>query len=120
MRRAATGRAGRDATAAVAAAYRDFALRHPGCYGYLLRPRPGDEEHALLSKEILDILYDVFAGYGIERDEDAVDAARLVRSLLHGWVALETGGGFAMPRSVDRSFDRLVDSLDGTLAAWAG
>ena len=118
LRRAATGKSGRDATAAVAAAYRAQALRHPGCYGYLLRPRPDDEEHALASKEILDIFYDVLAGYGIEQ-EDAIDATRLVRSVLHGWVTLETGGGFAMARSVDRSFDRLVDSLDAALAAWA-
>jgi len=119
LRRSATGRSGRDATAAVAGAYRDYARRHPGCYGYLLRPRPDDEDHALASKEVLDVFYDVFTGYGIERDEDSVDAARLVRSLLHGWVALETGGGFALPRSVDRSFDRLVDALDHALAAWA-
>lgn len=120
LRRAATGKSGRDATAAVAAAYRGYALRHPGCYGYLLRPRPDDEEHALASQEILDILYAVLAGYGIEGGDDAVDATRLLRSTLHGWVALETGGGFAMARSVDRSFDRLVDSLDHALAAWAG
>jgi AcrR family transcriptional regulator len=119
LRRAATGKSGRDATAAVAAAYRAQALRHPGCYGYLLRPRPDDEEHALASKEILDIFYDVLAGYGIEQEEDAIDATRLVRSVLHGWVTLETGGGLAMARSVDRSFDRLVDSLDAALAAWA-
>jgi hypothetical protein len=42
-----------------------------------------------------------------------------VRSVLHGWVTLETGGGFAMARSVDRSFDRLVDALHHALAAWA-
>jgi AcrR family transcriptional regulator len=119
LRRAATGKSRCDATAAVAAAYRGYARAHPGCYGYLLRPRPDDEEHALASKEVLDVLYDVLAGYGIQGEEDAVDAARLVRSVLHGWVALETAGGFAMPRSVDRSFDRLVDSLDHALAAWA-
>jgi AcrR family transcriptional regulator len=119
LRRSATGRSGRDATAAVAGAYRDYARRHPGCYGYLLRPRPDDEDHALASKEVLDIFSDVLAGYGIEREEDAIDATRLVRSVLHGWVTLETGGGFAMARSVDRSFDRLVDALHHALAAWA-
>jgi AcrR family transcriptional regulator len=119
LRRSATGRSGRDATAAVAGAYRDYARRHPGCYGYLLRPRPDDEDHALASKEVLDIFSDVLAGYGIEREEDAIDTTRLVRSVLHGWVTLETGGGFAMARSVDRSFDRLVDALDHALAAWA-
>jgi AcrR family transcriptional regulator len=120
LRRAATGKARADATAAVAVAYRRYAGEHPGCYGYLLRPRPDDEDHALASKEILDVFYDVLAGYGMERSEDLVDATRLVRSVLHGWVALETSGGFAMARSTDRSFDRLIGSLDAALAAWAG
>jgi AcrR family transcriptional regulator len=118
LRRAATGKAGADATAAIAAAYRRYAGEHPGCYGYLLRPRVGDAEHARASREILDVLNDVLAGYGIDRDEDLVDAARLLRSLLHGWVALETGGGFAMARSVDRSFERLVRALDAALCDW--
>ena len=118
LRRAATGKAGADATTAVAAAYRRYARDHPGCYGYLLRPRPGDEEHARVSGEILAVLYDVLSGYGVTREADAVDAARFLRSALHGWVALETGEGFAMARSVDRSFDRLVDALDNALAGW--
>jgi AcrR family transcriptional regulator len=119
VRRAATGKARADATAAVARAYRAYAREHPGCYGYLLRPAVDDEEHALASKEILHVLYDVLAGYGIESEPDTVDAARFLRAALHGWVALETGGGFAMPRSVDRSFDRMVDGVHHALTAWS-
>jgi AcrR family transcriptional regulator len=119
LRRAATGRAGSEATAAVAAAYRRYACEHPGRYGYLLRPRAGDEEHARAAAELLEVLYDVLAGYRITGD-DAVDAVRFLRSALHGWVALEIGGGFAMAQPVDRSFDRLVDAVDAALRAWAG
>ncbi len=118
LRRAATGRSGSEATAAVAAAYRDYAREHPGRYGYLLRPRPGDEEHARASGEVLSVLLEVLAGYGIAGEDDAVDAARFVRSTLHGFVGLEIGGGFAMARPVDRSFDRLVTALDAALRAW--
>lgn len=118
MRRAATGKAGVDAVRAVAAAYRDYGHQHPGCYAYILRARPDDDEHLAAAAEILDILYDVFAGYGIA-GENAVDAARVVRSSLHGFVSLEVGGGFAMPQSVDRSFERLVDALDHALATWS-
>jgi AcrR family transcriptional regulator len=119
LRRAATGKAGADATAAIATAYRRYACEHPGCYGYLLRARVGDAEHARASQEILDVLNDVLAGYGIDGEDDLVDAARLFRSVMHGWVALETGGGFAMARSVDRSFERLVGSLDSALRHWS-
>jgi AcrR family transcriptional regulator len=118
LRRASSGRAGVDALGAVARAYRDYAHRHPGSYAYLLRPRDGDEEHARASGELLQVLADVLAGYGIRGQDDLVDAVRMLRSALHGWVALETSGGFAMARPVDRSFERLVQALDHALAAW--
>ena len=119
LRRAATGKAGRDALAAAAAAYRTYARAHPGCYGYLLRARPEDAEHAAASQEILDVLYALFEGYGIAPGTPSVDAARFVRSTLHGFVALENAGGFAMPRSVSRSYARLVDGLDAALSSWS-
>jgi AcrR family transcriptional regulator len=118
LRRAATGKAGADATAAVAAAYRRYARQHPGRYGYLLRPRPGDDEHARASGEILEVLYGTLAGYGIEEESAAVDATRFLRSTLHGWVTLENTGGFVMPQSVERSFERMVAALDAALRAW--
>lgn len=118
MRRAATGKATGQAVRAVASAYRDYAHRHPGCYGYILRVRPDDPEHQAAAGEILDVLHNVFVGYGIAGD-DTVDAARFTRSTLHGFVSLELGGGFGMPQSVDRSFDRLVDALDHALRSWA-
>ena len=120
LRTAAVGRAGADATAAVATAYRDYARQHPGRYGYLLRPRPDDDAHTRASGEVLEVLLGVLAGYGISGAPDAVDAARFVRSVLHGFVSLETGGGFAMDRSVDDSFERLVGSLDRALTTWPG
>jgi hypothetical protein len=60
----------------------------------------------------------VLAGYDI-RGDDAVDAARLVRSTLHGFVSLEVEGGFGMPLSVDRAYDRVVDALDQALTSWS-
>ena len=47
--------------------------------------------------------------------DDAIHAVRLMRSALHGFVALEAGGGFAMGQSVDETFDRLVALLDAGL-----
>jgi AcrR family transcriptional regulator len=118
LSRAAGGKAGADATTAVATAYRRYARRHPGCYAYLLRPRTGDDDHARASGELLEVLYDVLAGYGIVTDPDRVDAARFLRSALHGFVSLETGGGFAMPHSVERSFERSLQAVDAALRGW--
>jgi len=119
LRRAASGKAGADALTAVATAYRGYARRHPGCYGYLLRPRAGDDEHAQASAEVLEVLYDVLTGYGIVTEPDRVDATRFLRSALHGFVSLEAGGGFAMARSVERSFERSVQAVDAALRGWS-
>ncbi|WP_328799855.1 TetR-like C-terminal domain-containing protein [Rhodococcus sp. WAY2] len=50
--------------------------------------------------------------------DDCVDTARFVRSSLHGFVHLELGEAFQIPRSTDLSFSRLVDALDTTLTTW--
>ena len=118
LRRAASGRATEDGLRAVATAYRRYASAHPGCYGYLLRPRQDDDDHARAGAEILEVVYDVLTGYGIV-DDDLVDAARFLRSVMHGFVSLEAAGGFAMARSVDRSFDRALRALDAALRDWA-
>lgn len=118
LRRAATGRAGADALSAVAHAYRGYALAHPGCYDTLLRaPSPDQHDLAAAAQEILSVLLDIIAGYAIDGD-DAIDAARYVRSALHGFVSLELVGGFGLPRSRDRSFDRLVSATDHALTSW--
>jgi AcrR family transcriptional regulator len=118
MRRAASGRSGREAVTAVASAYRGYAREHPGSYGYLLRARPGDPAHAEAAQEVLDVLADVLDGYGIADDDAVVDAIRFLRSALHGFVALEIAGGFAMARPADASFDALVGAVDHALSTW--
>jgi hypothetical protein len=59
----------------------------------------------------------VFAGYGIT-GTDAVDAARFVRSALHGFVSLELGGGFGLSRSAESSFHRVVNATHRALRDW--
>ena len=51
--------------------------------------------------------------------DDAIDAIRALRAALHGFVTLETSGGFGLPADIDRSFDRLVQGLTTALASWA-
>ncbi len=117
--RAAVGRAGRDALPALAAAYRDYAHRHPGLYAATLRaPDPADAELAEASEAVLRIAFAVLAGYGLS-GVDAIDATRALRSALHGFVALEAAGAFGIPQDVDRSFERLVSGLDAAFAGWA-
>ncbi|HXB15966.1 MAG TPA: TetR-like C-terminal domain-containing protein [Solirubrobacteraceae bacterium] len=111
LQAAAAGRAGPEALAAVAVAYRAFAREHPGAYAALQRaPAPG-EQAMPAAEEIVATVLAVLAGYGLAGDE-ALHATRAVRSALHGFVVLEAQGGFGLPLSLDDSFATLVALLD--------
>ncbi|MEU8299435.1 TetR-like C-terminal domain-containing protein [Micromonospora sp. NPDC048909] len=117
---AAVGRAGVDALRAIATAYRAYAHRHPGRYPAAQRvPDPADPEHVAAGERAVGAIYAVLRGYGLTGDE-AVDATRMLRSALHGFVALEAAGGFGLPRDVDRSYDELIAALDTAFQAWPG
>lgn len=109
--RAAVGKAGSAAIHAFADAYRRWALAHPGRYAASLRaPAPDDEEDRRVSDDSLRALFDILAGFGL-RDADAIDAARALRSAVHGFASLESSGAFGLPRDVDRSYRVLIESV---------
>jgi|SRR4051794_5273469 len=111
LRDAAVGRAADDALVALARAYRAYARAHPGRYAAAQRaPAADDADLAAAAARAVDALLAVLAGYGLEAD-DAIHAARAVRSALHGFVALEAAGGFGIPVDLDESFDRMVAAL---------
>jgi AcrR family transcriptional regulator len=106
------------ALAAVADAYRAYALAHPGRYAATQRaPAPDDPDHLAATQGVLDTMSGLLAGYGIDGD-DMVDAIRVVRSALHGFIALESTDGFGLPQDVERSYRRLVGALDDALTSW--
>jgi AcrR family transcriptional regulator len=116
--RAAIGRARDDALVAMAHAYRAWALDHPGRYQAAQRaPVPGDIDDEAVSGRAVQVVAAVMDGYDLDGD-DAIDAIRAFRAALHGFVSLEASGGFALPASVDRSFDRLVHALVRVLSSW--
>jgi AcrR family transcriptional regulator len=113
--RAAVGKSRGDAVRAVCLAYRSWALEHPGRYAATVRaPAQGDADDLAASTVVAEVVFGVLAGYGLEGD-DAVDAVRAMRASLHGFVNLESAGGFGLPRDVARSFDRLVAGLTAAL-----
>jgi AcrR family transcriptional regulator len=119
MAHAAVGQSGDGAITAISLAYRRWALDHPGQYPLTVRaPASNDDEDAAVSARLVDVGYRILAGYGLQGD-DAVDAARFLRSALHGYVSLETGGGFALPVDLERSYLRLIDSVATALHSWS-
>jgi AcrR family transcriptional regulator len=119
IRDAAVGRSGADAIRAAAVAYRGYAVAHPGRYAATLRaPGPDEEEALAVAATAVSLFVTILAGWGIEGDE-AVHLTRVLRSALHGFVSLETGGGFGLPYDLDHSFDLLVGSLVAAIDAAA-
>jgi AcrR family transcriptional regulator len=117
LARATVGKAGPDAVAALAVTYRDWAVAHPGRYATTLRaPDEGDPADVAASSRAIQVMFDALAGYGLV-DRDAIDATRIFRATLHGFVTLNAAGAFALP-DLDRSFARLVAVLQHSLAEW--
>lgn len=116
---AAIGRTGQRAVQAIADVYRAYGRAHPGRYAATIRaPAADDTEHVAAADAVLQVVLAVLDGYGLTGD-DAIDATRALRACLHGFVTLEVGGGFGMPRDVDRSYEGLVEGLDVMLSRWA-
>lgn len=110
LRTAATGVAELDALTAMANAYRTFATQHPGLYALSLRARNDSADYAAAGGEIIAVVQAVLHGYGL-RDQRMLHAARCLRSAIHGFVSLETAGGFGMPLNLDESFAHLIQML---------
>ena len=118
LARAAVGRERADALTSIANAYRAWALEHPGRYAAAQSaPAPGDSEDQAASIAIVQLVTDILAGYRLGGD-DAIDATRALRSALHGFITLESSGGFGLPVDIDRSFQRLVNGIATAFSSW--
>ncbi|MEJ8641992.1 WHG domain-containing protein [Streptomyces sp. MS1.HAVA.3] len=115
---ALAGRAGKDALAAFAGVYRDYAREHPGRYA-ATRTRLDPEtaaasagvRHAQMARAVL-------RGYDLT-EPDQTHAVRLLGSVFHGYVDLELGGGFSHSApDTQETWERIVDALDALLRNW--
>ncbi|MFF4832868.1 TetR/AcrR family transcriptional regulator [Streptomyces sp. NPDC001315] len=115
---AVAGRAGKDALAAFAGAYREYALQHPGRYAATqIRIDQSLIADSPALRRTAEITYGMLRAYDLD-EPDLTDAVRLLRSTFHGYCALEAAGGFGAPRDVQKSWDRAVDALHVTLEHW--
>jgi AcrR family transcriptional regulator len=112
--RAAVGKTTDKAVVALGEAYRAFVKEHPGLYAATIRAsRPSEPEDRELREaqgETTETVIVVLRSYGLSGD-DAVHAARGLRSLVHGFTTLESAGGFGLPLDLDESFRRLLQTF---------
>ncbi|MFI7698417.1 TetR/AcrR family transcriptional regulator [Nonomuraea sp. NPDC049480] len=115
---AVAGRAGKDALAAFAGAYREYALRHPGRYAATQsKVDLAQVVDTTVFRRTGELTYGMLRGYDLE-EPDLTDAVRLLRSTFHGYTSLEAQGAFAHPRDVDASWEKAIDALHVLLENW--
>lgn len=103
------GRSGAEALQRLSASIRQFARERPGELAATnFRRKRESAELARLRSALLDSLSRVFASLGAP-DERLVHITRAYRSLVFGFLTLETQGAFGRPESVDASFEEAVD-----------
>ncbi|MEU8707719.1 WHG domain-containing protein [Streptomyces sp. NPDC048565] len=115
---ALAGRAGKDALEASANAYRDYAREHPGRYAAAqLRLDPevaatsAGVRHAQMTRAIL-------RGYDLT-EPDQTHAVRLLGSVFHGYITMESGGSFSHSApGTEETWVRVLDALDSLLRNW--
>lgn len=86
---------------ALADAYRTFALEHKSLYQIVMGiPRLSDPVLTAAAERIAKPILQVFAAFGLD-EEEQIHYQRVLRSVMHGFIAHEIGGGFSRT-----SFDR--------------
>lgn len=112
---ACAGLSGHQALSALAQALRDWAAMHPAQYAALqIAPDPNDTEGQEAAHELISVFASTLRSYQLEGN-DLIDAIRLIRSTLHGFITLELSEGFKLERPIDLTFERIIIALDAML-----
>ncbi|WHY78520.1 TetR/AcrR family transcriptional regulator [Neobacillus sp. WH10] len=111
MADAAIGVSGTEAVLAISKAYVNFARKHPGIYeATLFAPDPGDKDVQQAGAKIVDLSVRVLQVYHLKGDL-ALHAVRGLRSILHGFSALEQRGGFKLSLDLDESLMFIIKAF---------
>jgi AcrR family transcriptional regulator len=108
LNNAAIGHSGKQAFIEIGIAYVNFVRRHPGLYEAINRvSSPKHPEFEQAAEQILTLFVRIMQPYNLPADE-AVHAVRGLRSMVHGFVSLESMGGFQMPQDLHTSLSKAI------------
>jgi hypothetical protein len=95
----------------VAHAYRAYAQEHPGRYAATIRaPAPDDADLLSAGARAVEVIVAVLGAWGYSGDE-ALHRVRAARAALHGFISIESEGGFGLALSLDVSFELMLQML---------
>ena len=96
-----------DAVAVLMREYRGYVVEHPARYAAM----PADPLHqpalAAIGTRLLKLLLAVLSGYGLA-DDDAIHAARRLRTVVHGFASIEAEGGFGLQADLDETYEQVI------------
>jgi AcrR family transcriptional regulator len=104
---AVMGRSRGDAVEALMREHRAYAVAYPHRYALMPLNPLGQPALQPAARELFAVFVAVMRGYGLT-DADATHAIRRLRATVHGFAALESGGGFGLPEDIDTTYDQLV------------
>ncbi|MFG3257602.1 TetR/AcrR family transcriptional regulator [Streptomyces sp. NPDC048172] len=111
------GRSGRDALGAFADVCRDYAREHPGRYAATQLRLDPDTAADSAAPRHSRMLRAILRGYDLTEPEQT-HAVRLLGSVLHGYISLETGGSFSHSApDTQETWTWLLDRLDTLLTS---
>lgn len=110
------GRSGRDALAALFAAFQGYVDVHPGRYAATTGQSLDDENDPFFAaaSRVIDSMRAVLSGYGLDPDE-ADHAIRTLRCTMHGYAALRVADGFQWSNDPDETVAWMVGFFDQAL-----
>lgn len=108
---AAVGISGTEALLSLSKAYINFARKYPGLYeATLMAPDPEEVEVQQAGAKIVNLTVLVLQSFQLEGDL-ALHAVRGLRSILHGFAALEQNGGFKIALELDESVEIVITAF---------
>lgn len=115
---ALAGRAGKDALTALANVYRNYAREHPGRWAAAQLRLDRETAAASAGRRHADLTRAILRGYDLT-EPDQTHAVRLLGSVFHGYVSLDTAGGFSHSApDTEETWSRIMDALDALLRNW--
>lgn len=102
------GLTGKEALLAISFAYVSFVVTHPGLYRSISSPPdPYHSEFDALSNKLVEFLIKLISPYSLSKDE-VIHAVRGLRSILHGFSAIQLDDGFRLKFSQQESLNFIV------------
>jgi AcrR family transcriptional regulator len=111
---AVLGLSGDAAIAALMRRLRAYGAEHPA--RYLAVPPDPMHDPALTqpATRLIDVFLAVLRGYDLH-GADAIHATRRLRVIVHGFVSIESSGGFGLAEDSDETFEQLIQMYLGSL-----